>query len=130
VVWLEKHPLMQSLLLLAGVLDIAAVQIDFWVWDAGRPVLNATVTRILLIDAPCPDKSAPYLCYNEYAGSSLCSGVYISGIDAACVRCLQMLLSRAVCAVSVALVDLPPTVGGRDAANNSGLIRLHHRIPL
>lgn len=57
-----------------------ALQIDFWVWDNGRPVLNATVTRIVLVDAPCPDPSAPYLCFDSYAGRSLCSGVWLIGL--------------------------------------------------
>jgi hypothetical protein len=54
-------------------------QVDFWVWDSGRPVLNATVSRIVLVDPPCPDPSTPYLCFDSYAGRSLCSGVWPAG---------------------------------------------------
>lgn len=59
---------------LTGLLPSCCPQIDFWVWDSGSPVLNATVNRIVLIEAPCPDKSAPYLCYDSHAERSLCSG--------------------------------------------------------
>jgi hypothetical protein len=49
-------------------------QVDFWVWDSGRPVLNATISRMVLIDAPCPDSSTPYFCENHETGASFCSG--------------------------------------------------------
>lgn len=50
------------------------LQIDFWVWDSGRPALNATVSRFVLIDNPCPDSNSPHFCENPQTGASFCSG--------------------------------------------------------
>lgn len=50
------------------------VQVDFWVWDSGNPILNATISRIVLIDPPCPDSSSPYFCTDEDSGRTFCSG--------------------------------------------------------
>ena len=48
-------------------------EIDFWVWDSGSPVLNATVTRTLVLTKPCTSASAPYAC-SDANGNLSCSG--------------------------------------------------------
>jgi hypothetical protein len=49
------------------------LQVDFWVWDSGSPILNATVVRTVVVDKPCPDSSAPYYCQDN-SGRKFCSG--------------------------------------------------------
>lgn len=56
-------------------------------WDSGSPVLNATVVRIVLIDAPCPDSSVSYFCENQATGRSFCSGAYGCQADVRCAMC-------------------------------------------
>jgi hypothetical protein len=47
--------------------------IDFWVWDSGNPVLNATVTRTVVLIKLCTTESAPYSC-SDADGRLFCSG--------------------------------------------------------
>eukprot|EP00879_Flechtneria_rotunda_P033240 GHRR01036794.1.p1 GENE.GHRR01036794.1~~GHRR01036794.1.p1 ORF type:complete len:1082 (+),score=385.26 GHRR01036794.1:389-3247(+) len=46
-------------------------QVDFWVWDRG--MLNATVSRTVVIDKPCPDDITAYYC-TDTNGKGFCSG--------------------------------------------------------
>ena len=43
-------------------------------WDNGSPTLNATVSRTVVLDKPCPDASAPYYCTDTTLGRIFCSG--------------------------------------------------------
>jgi hypothetical protein len=48
--------------------------VDFWVWDAGMPVLRANVNRTLILTAPCTSDSTPFFCTDSISGRSFCSG--------------------------------------------------------
>jgi hypothetical protein len=50
------------------------LQVDFWVWDSGVPMLNASAVRTVVLDKPCPSASAPFFCNDPAAGRSFCSG--------------------------------------------------------
>lgn len=52
----------------------AQFDVNFWVWDSGTPVLNATASRLLVVTKPCPDASSPHFCTSN-DGSHFCSGV-------------------------------------------------------
>jgi hypothetical protein len=49
-------------------------QVDFWVWDSGIPMLNASAVRTVVLDKPCPTASAPFFCEDPATGRSFCSG--------------------------------------------------------
>jgi hypothetical protein len=48
--------------------------IDFWIWDRGSPMLNATVNRTLVMTPACTRQEAPYMC-KDNNGLTFCSGV-------------------------------------------------------
>jgi hypothetical protein len=47
--------------------------VDFWVWDGGYPVKNASTTRTLVLSNPCPSSSSSYFC-EDNNGAHFCSG--------------------------------------------------------
>jgi hypothetical protein len=49
--------------------------VDFWVWDAGTPPRNATVSRSIVLVDPCTGGSSPYTCTDTSTGQLYCSGV-------------------------------------------------------
>jgi hypothetical protein len=48
--------------------------VDFWIWDAGMPVLRSNVNRTLILTAPCTSDSTPFFCTDSSTGRSFCSG--------------------------------------------------------
>jgi hypothetical protein len=60
-----------------GIDTMAAVgarfEVTFWVWDAGSPPRNASVTRVVSLSDPCPNSNTPYFC-TDTAGANFCSG--------------------------------------------------------
>jgi hypothetical protein len=57
--------------------------VDYWVWDSGTPILNATASRLLLLTKPCPEASTPFFC-TDPDGSNFCAGAGSSKGGAAC----------------------------------------------
>lgn len=53
-----------------------AFAVDFWVWDGGSPVRNASVTRMVTITNPCPSAAVPHFCVAPEGSGSyrFCSG--------------------------------------------------------
>jgi hypothetical protein len=49
--------------------------VDFWVWDAGTPSRNASVSRSIVLVDPCTDSASPYTCTDTSTGQLYCSGV-------------------------------------------------------
>ncbi|WIA22837.1 hypothetical protein OEZ85_001227 [Tetradesmus obliquus] len=72
---LRRHYFAAKGLAGCGINTAAAVgtrfTVDFWVW--GSPILNATVSRTVVVSDPCPSRNTPYFCTDSNK-KSFCSG--------------------------------------------------------